>query len=324
MAIDLLAIEPHKVSRDLSGYITYIYGKGGVGKTTLAVKSNQALLLATEKGYNALPGIYPVDVTSWSEIKQILRDMKKPAVKERYKTIVVDTVDLAATMCEKYICSQNDVERIGDIPYGQGWTLLKREFEDTFRTMAQLGYAIFFISHDKDKTFKREDGTEYNQIVPTCGSSCGEIVKNMVDIMAYAHQKVVDGVPKRLLTFRSLDGSIDCKSRFRYMPISVELGYDNLVNALNEAIDKEAAETNGQFVTDEKIQNNGPVQKDFLSLKAEFQNIVQALINADSSNSDKITAVVEKYLGKGKKVSECTERQVEIVDFVVDELKSLL
>lgn len=24
--IDLLAIEPHKISRDLSGYITYIYG----------------------------------------------------------------------------------------------------------------------------------------------------------------------------------------------------------------------------------------------------------------------------------------------------------
>jgi hypothetical protein len=26
MAIDLLGIQPHKVSRDLSGYITYIYG----------------------------------------------------------------------------------------------------------------------------------------------------------------------------------------------------------------------------------------------------------------------------------------------------------
>lgn len=26
MAINLLNIQPHKVSRDLSGYITYIYG----------------------------------------------------------------------------------------------------------------------------------------------------------------------------------------------------------------------------------------------------------------------------------------------------------
>ena len=119
MAIDLLALEPHKVSRDLSGYITYIYGKGGIGKTTLATRAPQALLLATEKGYNALPGIIPQDVTSWSEMKAVLRDLKKPAVKERFKTVVVDTVDLAATMCEKYICSQNDVEKIGEIPYGR-------------------------------------------------------------------------------------------------------------------------------------------------------------------------------------------------------------
>ena len=36
MAINLLTIQPHKVSRDLSGYITYIYGPAKVGKTTLA------------------------------------------------------------------------------------------------------------------------------------------------------------------------------------------------------------------------------------------------------------------------------------------------
>lgn len=27
MAINLLALQPHKVSRDLSGYITFIYGR---------------------------------------------------------------------------------------------------------------------------------------------------------------------------------------------------------------------------------------------------------------------------------------------------------
>jgi hypothetical protein len=36
MAINLLNIQPHKVSKDLSGYITYIYGAPKTGKTTLA------------------------------------------------------------------------------------------------------------------------------------------------------------------------------------------------------------------------------------------------------------------------------------------------
>ena len=35
MPIDLLSIQPHKISRDLSGYITYVYGAPKVGKTTL-------------------------------------------------------------------------------------------------------------------------------------------------------------------------------------------------------------------------------------------------------------------------------------------------
>lgn len=207
----------------------------------------------------------------------------------------------------------------------QGWNLLKREFEDVFRSIAQMGYALFFISHDKDKTFKREDGTEYNQIVPTCGSSCGDIVKNMVDIMAYAHQKVVDGVPKRILTFRSLDGSIDCKSRFRYMPASVELSYENLVNALNEAIDKEASENGNQFVTDKREESVKAELKPFSELVADFQTItsnIMATKGQDSAAS--IVAIVERFLGKGKKVGECTERQYEVVALIVDELKTLL
>lgn len=34
MAINLLDVKPHQVSRDLSGYITFLYGPPKVGKTT--------------------------------------------------------------------------------------------------------------------------------------------------------------------------------------------------------------------------------------------------------------------------------------------------
>ena len=44
MGFDLLHLEPTKVSRDLSGYITYIYGEGKTGKTTLATKMMVKLL----------------------------------------------------------------------------------------------------------------------------------------------------------------------------------------------------------------------------------------------------------------------------------------
>ena len=52
MGINLKQITPHKVSTDLSGYMTYIYGPGGAGKSTLASHMPSPLLLAFEKGYN--------------------------------------------------------------------------------------------------------------------------------------------------------------------------------------------------------------------------------------------------------------------------------
>lgn len=105
MAINLLNIQPHKVSRDLSGYITFIYGPAKVGKTTFGTKMPGHLLLAFERGYNALPGVMAQDVTTWGEMKQIVRELKKPEVKEIYKSIIIDTADVAADACQKYICN---------------------------------------------------------------------------------------------------------------------------------------------------------------------------------------------------------------------------
>ena len=110
-----------------------------MGKTTLATRAGGSLLLAFERGYNALPGVIAQDITSWTEMRAVLRELKKPEVREKFKSVIVDTVDIAGSFCEKYICTQNDVDKIGDIPYGGGWNLMKKEFEDVFRTITQLG-----------------------------------------------------------------------------------------------------------------------------------------------------------------------------------------
>ena len=117
--IDLMKLQPHKVSRDLSGYITYIYGPGKIGKTTFGSQMPGALILAFEKGYNALPNVYPQDVTTWAEMKMILRELKRPEVKKRFHSVIIDTIDIAAAACEKYIISQAGVDTLNQIPYGR-------------------------------------------------------------------------------------------------------------------------------------------------------------------------------------------------------------
>lgn len=112
-------------------------------------------------------------------MKQAVRQLKQPEVKERFKSVIIDTVDIAATLCDKYVCSQNEVDSINKIPYGQGWNLLKKEFEEVFRTITQLGYAVCFISHVKEVPFKRQDGTEYTLIRPSISDTYNKIVENM-------------------------------------------------------------------------------------------------------------------------------------------------
>lgn len=327
MAINLLNIQPHKVSRDLSGFLVYIFGAGGTGKTTLASQMDRALLLAAERGYNAIPGVMAQDITSWSEMKQVVRELKKPEVKETFKSICIDTIDLMADYCEKYICNREGVEKLGDIPWGGGFKMMKKEFEDTFRTIAQMDYALFFISHSKDKLFKREDGTEYNQIVPSLSPSYNEIIRNMSDLQGYAHQtRLENGRPEVMLTLRSMDGSVECKSRFKYIEPEIPFSYEALSKALNDAIEKEAEKNGHQFVTDERAQVPMAPEYDFDELMGEFRKMIAQIQDATGDDftkkwAPKITAITDKYLGKGKKVNDCTADQVEQLVLIVDDLK---
>ena len=324
MAINLLAIQPHKVSRDLSGYITLLYGPAKVGKTTFGAQMPGELILATERGYNALPGVIVQDITSWSDIKQAVRELKKPEIQAVYKSLIIDTIDLAADMCQKYVCNQLGIENIGDGGWtNNGWDKYKREFEDVFRTLAQLGYAILFISHDKEITIKPENGVEYQQIRSSMQTSALKIVENMSDIIAYAHPVIREGQPRRILTLRSADNSIRCGCRFKYMAPEIDFSYDNLVKALNDAIDKEAAETGGKFITEERIAAIETPTYDYDALMNEFATIAGELMNKEPAYyQPRITQIVEKYLGKGKKVADTTRDQAEFLYLIVTEIKS--
>jgi hypothetical protein len=322
-AINLLNIQPHQVSRDLSGYITFIYGAPKTGKTTLATQMKGSLLLAFERGYNALPGVIAQDITSWSEFRQVYRELKKPEVKATFNAVILDTVDIAADMCQKYICNQKDIESLGDLGYGKGWTAFKEEFNEVIRGLTQLGYAVFFIGHHKEVTVTDPDGTERIVIRPSLSNSTRTVVEGMADIYGYAHQSRASEMS--VLTLRSPDDSISCGGRFKYLPNEIPLSYSNLVSALSEAIEKEAAENGGQFVTNEKLKvTTLEKEYDYDEMMKQVNELINKLMTLNQSNAVKITSVIEKYLGKGRKVADCTPTQCEQLELIILDLNDLL
>ena len=147
----------------------------------------------------------------------------------------------------------------------------------------------------------------------------------MCDIIGYAHPKMENNGSSRIvLTLRSSDNSIRCGCRFKYIDPEIEFSYESLEQALNRAIDKEAAETSNAFVTNERNKIIEEPTYDYDALIEEFNNLVQSLMIQNQSNQAKIVAIVDKYLGKNKKVLDTTPAQAELVSLIVDEIKSEL
>lgn len=329
---DLLNLEPSTISRDLSGYITYIYGPPKVGKTTLA-RDMKSLIIACEDGTRALTGAYVQKAKSWADIRNLMRFCKDERVKEKFKSFAIDTVDVAASYCEKYVCNQLGISTLGEGGWAKnGWATFKKEFEEVFRTITMEGYAVLFISHDKTEEVTRPDGSKYTRIVATASSSVNNIIKNMSDIITYGYFDPI--TQERYMMLRSLDGMADVGCRFQYIEPKILFGYDNLVKALNDAIDKEASINSGSVV-DKKIEKANK-ELDFDELMKEFSDIIANIPGSTDPNQTtedgkkfvsywqpRIVEITTKYLGAEKKVSQCTRNQVEQLSLIVDELKEI-
>ena len=329
MGNSLLEIKPHQVSRDLRGYSVLFYGEPKSGKTTISSKFPGALILAFEKGYNAIPGIMAKPMNSWNDFKKVLVELKDEDVKSIFKTIVIDTADIAYGFCEKYICSResdakNNYEQISDLPFGKGYRLAQQEFDECLRKILQMDYGLILISHATDKTFKDEAGNEYNQIIPTLDNKARLVCERTCDIIGYSRQvQTEEGVRTRLFmrgTPRFVAGS-----RFRYTPDYIDFTYDNLVNAISNAIDEEERMSGSQYITNAPAARTtmSEPEYDFDKLVSEFKSIVGDMMNTNPAIAPKITAIVDKHLGKGKKVNDCTPDQAPQIDLILFDLKRL-
>ena len=277
-------------------------------------------------------------VNSWGEFRKVLRQLKDPKVQERFSTIIVDTADIAYDYCEKYICANAPradggfgVDAIGDIPYGKGYKMAAKEFDDCLRSILQMNYGLVLISHSVDKTFKDQNGNEYNQIVPTLDNKPRNIVNRMADIIGYSRTvDLPEGGTATKLFMRGTPRYV-AGSRFKYTPDVIDFTYQNLVDAICDAIDKQAAEEGSEhFTTNDANLYTASKELDFDELMMQFNTMIQDLsVNSDEETfktywQPRITQIIESYLGKGMRVSQCSREQTEALDLIVTAIRDLI
>lgn len=324
MAIDILNLQPTTISRDLKGKYVLVYGAPKVGKTSFAAKFKKNLLCAFEMGYNAIDGIYAQPIQKWSDFKLLLRQLEQPAAKEKFDTVTIDTASIAYDLCEQFVCAQNSVQKISEIPWGQGYTQVKAEFEASLRKITMMGYGLILIAHQEIRK-ETIDGNDVEFYSPALNKRCYEICNRLVDVIGYiAVEWDAEGNAERWLYTRQTPRVV-AGSRYKYLPPKIKFGYQELVDAIGQAIDA-SAEKDGATVVD--VHETAVEEKlDYNALRAEAQSLWIKMVgtgdNADEEMARRIMKRVEMIFGHPMKISEITEDQVDLLNLVVIDMRDL-
>lgn len=318
MAIDILAIQPQVISRDLRSKYLLLAGAPKIGKTEFCTMAPDALVLAFEIGTNARPGAMIQKIDTWSTFKLVLRQLEKPEAKAKFSTICIDTVAIAYDLCEQFICAQNGVQKIGDIPYGGGYAALSKEFDNALRKITMMGYGLIMTCHLKESSDENGEITGYK---PDLNNRCLKIVNGLVDIIGVITQTWDEhGESHRWIQTRSTP-TIVAGSRYKYLAPRIPFGYNEFLEALGQAIDKE--QENGAVVTD-----TAPIDTfeklDYKAIRAEASELWTVLVERNPDNAPIILKKVEMIFGRPMKLSEITEDQVDLFNLVVLDMRDML
>lgn len=320
---DILNIQPNKVNATLSGKTLLVYGKNKVGKTTFCTKElPKPLLCAFEKGYNAIPGIKAIDITKWTQFKQVVKQLDSPAAKEMYNTIIIDTVDIMASLCESFVCQQAGVSSLSDVAFGKLYGEYSREMTNVLRKITMMGYGLAFIAQEDIKIVKDDKGEEIEKLQPMLDKRALKIVNAIVDFILYIGQEWDDQGNNNRFFYTRNTPFITAGSRFGEMSAKIPFSYDALIQEVQKAIEKNTGGDSSLF-TNEKVEYKEEVKRPFKECMAEAGQVWAQFPKTPEWNEKKM-AIVQEYFGQPIKLSTAVESQQDLVESVIEDLKNLL
>ena len=244
-----------------------------------------------------------------------------------YDTITIDTVTIAWELCESFVCSQNGVQKISDVPWGQGYAACKKEFENSLRKITMMGYGIILISHDEKRIEKAEDGSEIEILCPDIPKRARAIVNQLVDIIGYIDCEYDEQGNGHRYIYTRKTPTIMAGSRFPYLKPKIEFGYQQLVDAIGDAIDKAAELDNAKVVDHAEVIEKEVLDYNKIKARAEelfTQLVINQTPDIQLQNHQRIMKKCEILFGHPiDKLSSITEDQVEIFNLVVEEMEEM-
>ena len=334
--LDIFKPQVSVIADGLAGKVILIYGSNNLGKSLQATKFPKPFVIACEMGLNGISGVPYAPVTRWSDFKSIVKQFTgntKEKAKELYSTIIIDEVYASSIYCQDYVCQTYGNGALtmadGDSKHNL-YQLYEKEYFRQVNLLVSAGYTVVFIAH-------QQVNTQNGFISPKGDKRCINPIVDKCDYVVYLKSNGVDsdGNVIKSSAYLAETNEFFARSRIEYTPTYLkEFTAENLEAAIKEGIRKKAEIEGAKIVTFEEQQAQNTVDElDFNALLVEFNELIASLPGYGKSDDTEdgmkfktfwtpiIIKITESYLGKGGKVSNCTENQVEALSLIVKDLK---
>lgn len=318
--LDIFNPQKTVIAKGLEGKSFLIYGSNSLGKTAQAVRMSKPYVIATESGLNATVGIPYARVTTWGDFKRLVKQFTNKATvdkaREMYDTIIIDEMYAASLLCQDF-CISTYGEGALSLGDSQGkvnlYQMYEKEFFKTVNTLLSANYTVVFIGHAQEK-----DG----YITPKGDKRCVDPIRDWVDYVIYLESNGVDENGKVIPSSAYLAETdrFFARSRWDTTPTCLPVwSAEALEEAVNIGISKMEEEKGIKAVSYDEQKAQNTVTHDFDELMDQIQEVGEKFIN--NKQMELLTEIVEDVLGSGKKVSDCTKKQIDALIIILDNLQ---
>ncbi|MBD5589317.1 AAA family ATPase [Clostridium botulinum] len=323
--INILDVQPNKVSRDLTQYPIALMGKTGAGKTrtmkeileSFSEGNKKPLFLMFEDRYAGIPGIMAQRIRSIPDLQMAVQQLKNPKAKEIYSCIVIDTVQKFESMMISYTTRGKNVQILDDIgQYGKG-TKYYRSNLQVIEDIKSAGFTIHYIAQ-AEETQDKDQNIMYR--LKTNDKNTLKPVTQDAYLIGFLWNEEKDGNKEFKLTFKDSPSLPDLKDTFNLPKV---IKYQDLKQEIEKAID----DMGEDFITDDRTINKEQEQVPFKEVIDKASKLGKLLYqNKRSAEAD---AVLRNNIeideeGNVPSLKSLIENQRDVAEMIVIQLQELV
>ena len=258
-----------------------IYGTEGIGKSSLAAQFPEPLFIDTEGSTDNMDVARLDKPTSWVMLNNQIAFIKaNPTV---CKTLVIDTIDWAESLCVDNLCAMHGKKGIEDFGYGNGYVYAKEEmgrFLNRLQDLIEIGINVVLTAHAQIRKFELPDEMgSYDKYELKLGkktsSQTASLVKEWADLLLFCNYKTYlisqekstkkKAQGNQRVMYTEHNPAWDAKNRHG-LPSELPLDYNSIAHI---------------FKTEEKEEVKKTVQTEFKDEKKEQLQFEQPKYNGD-------------------------------------------